>query len=116
MEDISKLPKWARQKIENLERQNKELSAEVKARDENHETNLCIGSFYTHTAMRQPRFLNERETISFRVGDKEWIEVSLDSKEPGKISARSVALGRYAADSCLLTRPAASNKVYLEIG
>lgn len=99
-EQLQKLPKWAREEFQRLERETREAKEHCrKLLDAQTVTNICIDHY------EEPKFIQD-ETVYFRFGEQRVIEVRI---KKGLIEVR--ALGGLA--DTLSVTPQAGNSLII---
>lgn len=103
--DVTKLPVWAQRHIDTLEMRYQETLTELNALKANEPTRVIVEPHANllGEGRREPTYLNERSIVRFVMGERRYIDVTLDAD---RLNVHS--------DATLLIVPSSSNHVYLE--
>jgi hypothetical protein len=104
--DVSKLPKWARQHIELLTRQRDEAKRQIEQLVEHPATNVVVEP-YGRDYNREPRFVPDDSSIRFMLGSP-WQYIDVRRSHDGE----AIEL---MASSALCARLASSNVIYFKV-
>lgn len=107
MEDLSKLPKWARERIESAERQVRELTEDLTARINNVPTRIAILERINSTVSTVENFLDDHSRIRFHFSDRDHLDVMLLERHERLVLEVSTGFGT------VIVAPSSSNVVHV---
>ena len=107
-EDVSTLPRWARERIARLTDEVEHWKSIALSASSPDKTNVTIVDGL------EERGLPPNSRVKFRMG-KDAIEVSVSSDMPGRHPAASTSIEVRSSDGSLSILPAASNTIYVRI-
>lgn len=100
MEDISKLPVWARKRIELLEMQLKETNDKLSIFEQKKKTRVSFPHPMSLRTSLDKFYLDDRETFRFHFGDEHWnyVDVVLKKNEVQVMGGHSIIVQPWAAN------------------
>ena len=100
MEDVTKLPKWAQDKIAQLEMRLKESIDRENIQAQKKKTRVSIPHFRMEGNEAVEFFLDDRDTFRFRFGPEHWnyIDVHLEKKQIQLMGGHGISIMPWATN------------------
>ena len=100
MEDVKKLPKWAQDKIEQLEMRLKESLEREDILAQRKKTRVSIPHFRVQGSDQKEIFLDDKDTFRFRFGEEHWnyIDVHLEKKQIQLMGGHGISIVPWATN------------------
>lgn len=100
MEDVKKLPKWAQDKIEQLEMRLKESIEREDIQAQKKKTRVSIPHFRMQGSEAKEFFLDDKDTFRFRFGPEHWnyIDVSLQKDRIQLMGGHGISIVPWATN------------------